>query len=240
MAAPPMNLLVLREEDFLAPGRVRLTGRRLQHVTEVHRAEAGDELAVGLLEGGLGRGRVTRLDAEALELEVVLDQAAPPKLPLTLVLALPRPKVLNRVLAAATSLGAARIYLVNAWKVEKSYWHSPRLSESNLLQQRILGLEQARDTMLPELHLRRLLRPFAEDELPGLCHGTQALLAHPGSEAPCPRAAAGPVTLVIGPEGGFIPAEIDLLTRGGCRPVHLGERILRVETAVAALVGRLY
>jgi len=235
-----MNLLILTEEDFLAPGRVRLTGRRLKHVTEVHRAKAGDELAVGLLQGEMGRGRVTRLDAEALELEVELDQPAPAKLPLTLVLALPRPKVLNRVLAAATSLGVARIYLVNAWKVEKSYWHSPRLAEANLLLQRVLGLEQARDTMLPELHLRRLLRPFAEDELPGLLQGTQALLAHPGAGAECPRSLQGAATLVIGPEGGFIPDEITLLARAGCRPVSLGPRILRVETAIAALVGRLY
>jgi RsmE family RNA methyltransferase len=236
-----VNLLILQEEDFLDPGRVRLTGRRLRHVLEVHRARAGDQLAVGLLGGAMGRGRVTRLDAEALELELelALDQVPPPKLPLTLVLALPRPKVLNRVLAAATSLGVARIYLVNAWKVEKSYWHSPRLQEANLLLQRILGLEQARDTRLPELHLRRLLRPFAEDELPGLAAGTTALLAHPGAAGECPRAAAGAVTLVIGPEGGFIPAEIELLGRC-CRPVHLGPRILRVETAVAALVGRLF
>jgi RsmE family RNA methyltransferase len=235
-----VNLLILREEDFLGPGRVRLSGRRLQHVTEVHRAQVGADLAVGLLEGALGRGRVTRLDAEALELDVVLDQAPPPKLPLTLVLALPRPKVLNRVLAAATSLGVARILLVNAWKVEKSYWHSPRLLEANLLLQRILGLEQARDTRLPELRLCRLLRPFAEDELPALLQGTLPLLAHPGSPEPCPRSASAPVTLIIGPEGGFIPAEIELLTRAGAHPVHLGPRILRVETAVAALVGRLF
>ncbi len=235
-----MNILVLQEADFIGAAQVRLTGRALRHVTEVHRAAVGGDLAVGLLGGGLGRGRVTRLDAEALELDVVLDQPAPPKLPLTLVLALPRPKVLNRVLAAATSLGVARIYLVNAWKVEKSYWKSPRLEPENLLQQRLLGLEQARDTGLPELHLRRLLRPFAEDELPGLLAGTLPLLAHPGAPAPCPRAVAGPVTLVIGPEGGFIPAEVELLARSGCRPVHLGERILRVETAVAALVGRLF
>jgi RsmE family RNA methyltransferase len=234
-----MNLLILREEDWTG-GTVRLTGRRLNHVLEVHRARPGDELAVGLLGGAMGRGRVLRLDDQALELDVVLDQAPPPKLPLTLVLALPRPKVLNRVLAAATSLGVARIYLVNAWKVEKSYWHSPRLAEANLLLQRVLGLEQARDTRLPELHLRRLLRPFAEDELPGLLQGSLALLAHPGSAAPCPREVAGPATLVIGPEGGFIPAEVELLTRSGCRAVHLGERILRVETAVAALVGRMY
>jgi RsmE family RNA methyltransferase len=235
-----MNLLILREEDFTGAGRARLAGRRLRHVTEVHRAVPGDELAVGLLDGALGRGRVTRLDDQALELEVVLDQDPPPKLPLTLVLALPRPKVLNRVLAAATSLGVARIYLVNAWKVEKSYWKSPRLEPENLLLQRILGLEQARDTRLPELHLRRLLRPFAEDELPGLLSGTLPLLAHPGAEAACPRAVCAPVTLVIGPEGGFIPDEITLLSRSGCRPVTLGSRILRVETAVASLVGRLY
>jgi 16S rRNA (uracil1498-N3)-methyltransferase len=234
-----VNLILLLDEDFTGPGQVRLAGRRLKHVLEVHRAAVGDELTVGLLGGAVGKGRVTALD-EALCMEVVLEQAPPPKAPLTLVLALPRPKVLNRVLAAATSLGAARIYLVNAWKVEKSYWKSPRLAEENLLLQRVLGLEQARDTVLPELHLRRLLRPFAEEELPGLLPGTLPLLAHPGAPEPCPRAPGGPVTLVIGPEGGFIPAEVEMLARSGCRPVHLGPRILRVETAVAALMGRLF
>lgn len=234
-----MNLVLLLETDFTGPDRVRLTGRRQRHVLEVHRAAVGDQLTVGLLGGALGRGRVTSLE-DGLHLDVVLDQPPPPKRPLTLVLALPRPKVLNRTLEAATSLGVARIYLVNAWKVEKSYWKSPRLAEENLLQQRILGLEQARDTVLPELHLRRLLRPFAEDELPGILRGTLPLLAHPGVPDPCPRDPGCPVTLVIGPEGGFIPAEVDLLGRSGCRTVNLGERILRVETAVAALMGRLF
>jgi len=234
-----LNLILLLEEDFTGIGTVRLQGRRLAHVREVHRAQVGDELAVGLLGGALGRGRVTALDALALVMEVVLDQPPPPKVPVTLVLAMPRPKVLNRVLAAATSLGVGSIYLVNAWKVEKSYWKSPRLAEDNLLLQRLLGLEQARDTVLPALHLRRLLRPFAEGELPGLIQGTTPLLAHPGAPAPCPREVRGPVTLLIGPEGGFIPAEVGLLERSGCRAVDLGPRILRVETAVAALLGRL-
>ena len=235
-----MNLLVLTEADLVDESRALLTGRRLQHVREVHRAALGQSLAVGLLGGAMGRGVVRRLDEEALELELTLTEPPPPKLPLTLVLALPRPKVLNRVLAAATSLGVARIYLVNAWKVEKSYWKSPRMGEANLLLQRLLGLEQAKDTVLPELHLRRLLRPFAEDELPGILRGTLPLLAHPGAPGLCPRAAAEPVTLVIGPEGGFIDAEVDMLCRSGCRAVHVGERILRVETAVAALLGRLF
>jgi len=209
-------------------------------VREVHRAETGDTLKVGLLGGPMGSGRVTRLDSQCLELDLTLDQPPPPKLPLTLVLALPRPKVLNRVLASATSLGVARIFLINAWKVEKSYWKSPRMTEANLLEQRLLGLEQARDTVLPELHLRRLFRPFAEEELPGLTRDTLALVGHPGAAAPCPRQLAGPATLAVGPEGGWIEAELASLQAAGFQPVDLGPRILRTETAVAALVGRLF
>ena len=235
-----MNLILLLPEDLTAPDRARLTGRRLAHVREVHRAVADDDLAVGLLGGHMGRGRVLRLDDEALELALTLDQEPPPKVPLTLVVALPRPKVLNRVVAASASLGVARLVLVNAWKVEKAYWASPRLAPESLRQQLILGLEQARDTVLPELRLARLFRPFVEDDLPALVGGGTGLVAHPGSGQPFPRVLAAPLTLAIGPEGGWIDAEVASLLRAGLHPLDLGPRILRTETALAALVGRLF
>lgn len=235
-----MNLILLSEEDFLTPDRVRLEGRRFAHVTEIHRAALGDSLAVGVLNGRMGHGIVTRLDREALELEVLLDQDPPPKLPLTLILALPRPKVLNRALAAATSLGVARIVLLNAWKVDKSYWKSPRLSDENLMLQRILGLEQAKDTILPELRLARFFRSFVEDELPTLMKDTLSLVAHPGSADGCPRSVSKPTTLAIGPEGGWLDAEVQSLIACGFKAVDMGPRILRVETALASLVGRLF
>lgn len=235
-----MNILLLLDSDLLTPTRARLTGRRLDHVQNIHRLKAGDNLKIGLLGGQLGNGRILRLNDDFLELDVELGVPPPPKLPLTLILALPRPKVLNRVIASATSLGVARIFLVNAWKVEKSYWKSPRMEDGNLMHQRILGLEQARDTILPELHTRRLLRPFVEDELPALIQGTLPLLAHPGSGIPCPRAVEAPATLAIGPEGGFLDQEVELFGRAGFQAVELGPRILRVETAVAALISRLY
>jgi RsmE family RNA methyltransferase len=235
-----VNLVLLLPEDLLAPDRARLTGRRLAHVREVHRAKVGDDLVVGLLGGSMGRGRVLRLDDEALELALTLDQPPPPKLPLTLVIAVPRPKVLNRVVAAATSLGAARLVLLNAWKVEKAYWASPRMQPDNLRAQMLLGLEQARDTVLPELRLARLFRPFVEDELPALLGGGTGLMAHPGTGEAPPRILAAPVTLAIGPEGGWVEAEVQSLLRAGLRPLDLGPRILRTETALAALVGRLF
>lgn len=235
-----MNLVLLLPEDLLSPDQARLSGRRLAHVREVHRAQVGDDLAVGLLGGRMGRGRVLRLDDEALELALTLDQEPPPKLPLTLVIALPRPKVLNRVVAAASSLGASRIVLLNAWKVEKAYWGSPRMKPESLRQQMILGLEQAKDTVLPELSLARLFRPFVEGELPGLVGGGTGLMAHPGTGEAAPRPLNAPITLAIGPEGGWIEAEVQSLLKAGLRPLDLGPRILRTETALAALVGGLF
>jgi RsmE family RNA methyltransferase len=235
-----MNLILLFDDDFVDDQRVRLSGRRLEHVTHVHRAAVGDALVVGRLHGAIGTGEVMRLDAEALEMRVTLDRKPPAPLPLTLVLALPRPKVLNRVLASATSLGVKRIVLINAWRVEKSYWKSPKLAEENLLLQRVLGLEQARDTMLPAIELKRLFRPFVEDELSAMANETLALVAHPTGARECPRNVATPVTLVIGPEGGFIAQEVESLQRVGFEAVTLGERILRVETAVAAIIARLF
>ena len=233
-----MNLVLLFEDDFIGEGRVRLTGRRLEHVRTVHRARAGDELEVGVLNGRIGRGVVEGIDDSALQMSVTLDRDPPAALDVNLVIAVPRPKVLNRVIAASTSLGVKRMYLINAWRVEKSYWKSPRMSDSNLHMQCVLGLEQARDTVMPSIATRRLFRPFVEDELPAIIAGSRALVAHPYAQSTLP-ALAGPITLAIGPEGGFIEAEIASLEKIGFQPVSLGPRILRVETAVAALMGKL-
>ena len=223
-----VNLLLLFPDDFVTATRARVTGRRLDEVKRI----GGDALRVGVLDGRIGSATVV---GEG-ELEVCLDSEPPPPIPLTLLLALPRPKVLNRVIAGATSMGIKKIFLINAWRVEKSYWKSPKLL--HLRDQAILGLEQARDTVMPRIETRRFFRPFVEEELK--TNGSLALVAHPGSLEPCPRDVQQPVTLAIGPEGGFIAEEIASLERVGFRAVHFGPRILRVETAVAALVGRLF
>ena len=121
-----MNLILLESEDFIREGRVRLRGRRLEHVRTVHRTTVGSELRVGLLGGKTGFGRVDRLDEEGLEMTVRFESEPPDGLPVRLILALPRPKVLNRTIAAAVSMGIREIDLINAWRVEKAYWSTPR------------------------------------------------------------------------------------------------------------------
>jgi RsmE family RNA methyltransferase len=235
-----MNLILLIPDDMVTDARARITGRRLRHVLEVHRAGVGDELVVGLLGGRIGTGRVTRVDDSLLEMDVRLDRDPPAGLPLTVVLALPRPKVLRRVLHSLSVMGVKRIVLVNAARVEKSYWQTPFLTQEAIDRQLVLGLEQSRDTLLPEVLLKQRFKPFAEDELPGMIKGSLSLVAHPGVAATCPRDVRGPVTLAVGPEGGFVPYEIEKLVSLGFIPVSLGERVLHVEAAIPALVSRLF
>jgi RsmE family RNA methyltransferase len=235
-----MNLLLLTEADFIAPNRVRIEGRRHAHVCNIHRAALGDNLRVGLLEGAIGQGEITRLDDQYLELVVRLDQPPPPQLPLTLLLALPRPKMLRRIFQSCATLGVTELILINSYRVEKSYWQTPFLAEDKIREQLILGLEQGMATQLPKIMLRKRFKPFVEDELPALIDGKRALVAHPYHAQPCPRHNEHPCVLAIGPEGGFIPYEIEKLTDVGFTAIEIGRRILRVESAITALCAKLF
>ncbi|TFH88686.1 16S rRNA (uracil(1498)-N(3))-methyltransferase [Billgrantia azerbaijanica] len=237
-----MNLILLAPDDLATPHLARVHDpRRLRHLREVHRARPGDRLTVGVEGGGIGRGELVALEAHEARFTLdALDQAPPPPLPVHLVLALPRPRMLARTLEHVTALGVKRITLLNTRRVEKSYWQSPELAAEKIHTHLVLGLEQARDTALPRVDLAKGFRPFVEDDLPGLLAGRRGLLAHPGMPADCPRGLTEPTLLLVGPEGGFIPWEVERLLAAGCQGIHLGPRILRVETAVTALLARLF
>lgn len=235
-----MNLGLLFDDDFISDDQVILRDRRRSHLETVLKAQTGDRVPVGRVNGLMGEGIVTHLDDREVHLTVTLDTPPPEPLPLTLVLAMPRPKMFRRVLQTCAALGVKDIWLINAYKVEKSFWQTPWLSDHHLRENLTLGLEQARDTRMPQVQIRKLFKPFAEDELPDLLRERPGLVAHPGTDTPCPTHLPGPATLCVGPEGGFIPYEIDKLKEAGAQAVHLGSRILRVETAVPVLVSRLY
>ncbi len=235
-----MNLLLLAPADFTAAGRARIGGRRLAHVLATLRPAIGDRIKVGLIDGQLGSGEVLSLSDTSAELAVTLDRDPPPPLPVTLVLALPRPKMLRRILQTAAAMGVKQLFLINSFRVEKSYWQSPWLQPQALREQLLLGLEQGVDTRVPAVALRPRFKPFVEDELPALTASAAGLVGHAGAAQPAPTHWNRATTLVIGPEGGFIPYEIERLIAAGCTPVSLGPRVLRVETVIPVLLGRLF
>lgn len=235
-----MNLLLFSRFEIGSDGLLCIDDERLQHLLEVHGKEPGDTVRIGEVNGRMGTGKIITINTEVAVLDPTLDRLPPAKLPLILVLALPRPKMLRRVLRAVAEFGVAELHLINSLRVEKSYWQTPVLDEETIRSYLLQGLEQSRDTVVPPVSCHRRFKPFVEDLLPDLVRGRQSLLAHPGDYPPCPRGADGATLLVVGPEGGFIPYEVDKLQAAGCEAVSLGPRVLRVENAVTALLGRLF
>jgi len=234
-----MNLLLLRSEN-IQNNITTIVGRQLEHVIRVQRLNKGDTVRVGQINGAIGSGTITSIDNMSATVEVELKTKAPAPLPMTIILALPRPKMVRRILQTIAAMGVKTVYLVNSSRVEKSFWQSPLLAAEAIEEQLILGLEQSMDTLLPTVHLRKLFKPFVEDELPSVVGSSTAIVAHPHTEQRCPIDCKFATTLAIGPEGGFIPFEVEKLVQAGFAPVHLGSRILRVENAVPALISRLY
>ena len=236
-----MNLILLTEADnFLRDDIVLLDGTRAEHILNTIGIHIEDELTVGLLNGLLGTGTVVAFTNSTVSLQLRLNRSPPSPLPLRLILALPRPKVLRRTVAACSALGIKELIFLNSYRVEKSYWGSPLLKPEQLDRHLKLGLEQAKDTVLPSIRLVKRFKPFVEDELPLLLKNTTPLVAHPYSSKPCPKAASGHITLAVGPEGGFIPYEIDKLNEIGFKGITLGARILKVEAVIPLLIGKLF
>ncbi len=244
-----MNLILLFPSDFVVTNIVSLTGRRLAHVLEILKPEVGDVLVVGIEAGNMGRGKVLEIHAHEMRLEVVFSEPPPLKLPVILCMALMRPIVLRRALLTAVSMGVEKIILFHSGRVEKSFWQSVSLKDAAIRDQLILGLEQAKDTIMPEVVLEKRFKFFVEDLLPGLLIGREGVVADPSGQELriafpsdtliSSNSRLNPKLVIIGPEGGFLPYEIERLVQLGCRNVSLGPRILRVETAMVALLSRM-
>ncbi len=237
-----MNLLIIHLEELTPQNLVILQGRRAEHLTKVLRVDVNHKLRTGVLNGSIGQASIVDLAPDKVTLELDQDSflAPPEPLPCQLILAMPRPKMMRRVLQTVAAMGVKEVHLINCWKVEKSYWQTPWLSEHSIRENLILGLEQSMDTLLPSVTIHKLFKPFVEDVLPGLIRGKLALAGHPSATDRCPVDLQEPCSLIIGPEGGFTEYETKKLQEAGVQAVHLGRRILRVETAIPVLLSRLY
>jgi RsmE family RNA methyltransferase len=234
-----MNLLLLEPTDFTSDNIACIKDERLTHIQKVLGSSIGDTLCVGLINGKCGNAAITSLDNTQATLDTTLDKSPPAPLPLTVILALPRPKMLRRILRNVAEFGIKELYLINSYKVEKSYWSTPALAEEKIHSYLKEGLSQAKDTIMPTVHLKKRFKPFVEDELASIIANKEAFVAHPYNASNMPEACANERVIIIGPEGGFIDYEINLLAQQGVKPISMGERIYKVENALTLLSSQL-
>ncbi|MEB3165711.1 MAG: 16S rRNA (uracil(1498)-N(3))-methyltransferase [Cyanobacteriota bacterium] len=233
-----MNIVLLQAEDWLEDGVAVLRDRRAVHLREVLKVAVGDSIRVGLLGGLCGRAVIEAIDASGVRLRVELSEPPPARHRFVIALALPRPKMLRRILRQCAEFGVADLHLIHSARVEKSYWQSPLLRPERLQEALLMGLERSRDTIAPRVHLHRRFRPFVEDQLPAICAGRPCWIADWGAPLALADAPPQPALVMIGPEGGFVPFEVQLAEAVIARRVSLGERILSVDTAFTSVLAQ--
>jgi 16S rRNA (uracil1498-N3)-methyltransferase len=236
-----MNLLLLEAVE-LSGNEITLVGRRAEHLLRVLRVAPGDMVRVGVVNGQLGRGRVLALEGESVRLEIVLERDPVCDLEVELILALPRPIMLQRILKQATVLGVRRFHLIRSRRVEKSFFQSPLLAPGKIRALLFDGMEQAMDTWLPEVTIHPRFKPFIEDVLPGC--GGQGLIAHPDAAGSLADTAISGLPrqrllLAVGPEGGWSDHEVQCFVDRGFAGFTLGSRILHVDTAVVSVLAQV-
>ncbi|MDH3347966.1 MAG: 16S rRNA (uracil(1498)-N(3))-methyltransferase [Desulfobulbaceae bacterium] len=237
-----MNVLLFDENELLG-STLHLKDRRATHITGILHSKPGDTLRVGMINGLGGTGRVLKVEDSEVILDVQLTSSPAPKMTLDLILALPRPIMLKRILKQATVLGVRSIHLIRSQRVEKSFFHSPVLQPENMRNLLIEGLEQAMDTKLPTITIHHRFKPFIEDVVPAM-NSAAKLLAHPGEEGTLTDLYGADVSLdnnvlAVGPEGGWNDYEVDCFYDAGFHGFSMGPRILHVDTAVVALLSQL-
>jgi len=234
-----MNIVLLDERQTKTDIWQITSKRQLEHLSVHVGIKIGDTLKVGILKGKRYLTEVVAISEHAVSIKPISEEIVPAKLPVTLILALPRPKVLRRLIADSVTLGVEKIILLHSYRVDKSYWQTPFLQQLDHFIH--LGLEQAGDTHPPEIEQYKRFKPFVEDVLPHLITvDSPAFVAHPYAEKEMPHAVNRPCIFIVGPEGGFISYEIDLLIKNGCQAMSLGSRIIRTETVIPYILGRLF
>ena len=234
-----MNRLILEKSDFISPGRCRITGRRFRQLVDVIKTPVGKVCKVGLLGALRGTGEVIEVTSEDITLRVTLDEKSPEAIPVRLAIALQRPQTFSKVLHIATTMGVKEILFFHSFKVEKSYWQSPRILPENFRSELIEALEQCGDPILPEIKFCNRFKDFSEGVLQDFSSGSTMIFGDPPATRNAAEFNNTPVTLIVGPEGGLTEYETTKLRELGAIGVTLGARILRTEYALAALLGKL-
>lgn len=242
-----MNMLLARPEQLrkLDCGQMQCVvndARRIEHIKNILKLKKGDACKVGVLNQGCFAGEICEAEQEVLINFDPVDMEQPPaKMPLTLFIAMQRPNTLKKVIHCAVTMGVEKICFFGSYKVEKSYWQSSVLQEKNLEFELDLAMEQCKDPMEVDISFCRYFKSFTEDILTPFMAEYPLFIAHPAGRSSAVGNVLNDVKadrcgLVVGPEGGFTEYEIGCLQNMGLHLLSLGDRVLRTEFALAALL----
>jgi RsmE family RNA methyltransferase len=205
---------------------------RARHLRETVGLAGGGTFHVGVEDGLRGIATIATLEPR-LTFTVAWEKSAQARLPLTVLVGLPRPQTAKKILHDLASLGAARIVFFESEKGDPGYLTSSLWKDGEWREHVRKGTEQACSTLVPEV--TRVASLAEAVALTDASAWKLALDPYEATGAPEISPPAKGAVLAIGPERGFAESERTTLRAAGFGFAHLGDRILRVEAA--ALVG---
>jgi 16S rRNA (uracil1498-N3)-methyltransferase len=239
-----VNSLLVFSDEFVAPNRVVLRGERAREVCREYQSREGFEITFAVWQGEKGTARLCSVTPTEIVMEVTQMEPSRPLELIDLVIGLSRPQTIKKVIQAAVMLGVRSLHLVRTEFGEKSYLTASLLEPINLKGEVFKALEQIGEGLSPMIHVHRSFSFFCRTHLDLLGQGGDPLrlIAQPGATELCPshRLNAGrPIVLAIGPESGWSVDEVNQFAEHGFKPIGLGPRVIRVEIAVAFLLGQI-
>ncbi len=240
MARSPGRIPRLFVADARADGAWRLTGADAHYLSNVLRLKTDDSVVIFNGRGDEWSTRVVSQGRGATVLELIdrVEPLAESPLSLDLVQALVKSDAMDRIVQKATELGvttirpvsmARSVVNVKADRSPKKLAHWRKIARH--------ACEQSGRHSPPRIHepagLASCLKELGSREL--------VLALDTGDDIPAqalPEKLSS-VAVIVGPEGGYSPAERELLTAAGCRFLSLGRRILRADTAAISICSLL-
>jgi len=228
-------------------GPVKLTGSQAHHALRVLRLKPGDTVFLIDGQGHEWKARITAAARDMVELEIVEARASLKESPLDLTLGLVVLKASPMDLAVqkGTELGLKRLVPLYSSRSAVRLNHSQ--AEKRLAHWRKIALEALKQCqrgwpveIKPLAGLKDFLSEASEADLKLMLYEEERKTATPRlkellSRKPKPKS----VWALIGPEGGFTSAEVDLAREAGFEALGLGPRVMRSETAALALMAIL-
>ena len=209
---------------------ITLDGAEAKHAVSVARTRVGERLSIGNGRGLVATGVVSSLDPFALTVESTRTEPLPDP-QLWLVQALAKGDRDEMAVQAATELGVSGVI---PWAAERSVtrWEGAKLEKGRLRWEAIVR-EASKQSIRPWMPV---VEPLATTkQISGLVLDPTADVALTEVELPT----SGRISLLVGPEGGISPRELDLLEQQGSTRVRLGSEILRTSTAGPAAIAVL-
>lgn len=240
-----MNCLILFPDEISPDGRAHLKGRRADEVAAKHDLTPKINILAGVQGGKLGHAEIESLKAGEVKLKIILERDPAPRLPISLIVAVPRPQSVKKIVQLSASIGIESLHFVRAFRSQKSYLQSKSLLAENIQAELINGLEQAVETIAPKVFVHNSFSQFMAESLgPELLTKPESgcFIADPSAKVSLlareTKLGAEFYYLALGPESGWAKQEVEAFSALGFRGVSLGQRMLRTEVAAAVLLGQ--